>query len=132
MRWAQTRDWAGWEREAGGRAVELVDAVDAEKVQEAGRRVGDVAGQVTENVKGAVARGVERGKEMMTNAKSKVALAEERLETKLDGRVLPASDVERALAERFQNREDTRSVKEVLAARYKPIGQRDNSHLRGI
>lgn len=139
MRWAQTRDWAGWEREA------------IEVVPEAGRQVGVVAGRVGgevgegvkhlgegvkhfgEEVKGVVERGVERGRDMVGRARARAQLAEERLEAKMDAKVLHLSDVERALAERFEKREeDTRSVQEVLAGRYRPIGEKDHSRLRGI
>lgn len=72
---------------------------------------------------------MEKGKEVYGKAKAKVYLAEEKLEGKLEAKLEGVSEIERALAERFdqakRERRLERSVEEVLAERYKPIDERD-------
>ncbi|KAK0741114.1 hypothetical protein B0T18DRAFT_472506, partial [Schizothecium vesticola] len=97
------------------------------------QHLGEGVKQLGEEVKGVVERGVEKGRDIVGRARARAQLGEERLEAKMDAKVLHVSDVERALAERFEKRaEDTRSVEEVLAGRYRPIGERDHSRLRGV
>ncbi|KAK1836201.1 hypothetical protein QBC39DRAFT_339056 [Podospora conica] len=143
VRWAQTRDWVGWERDA----VEMVPEV-TERAAEGARYLGGevkhlggegvkVLGEgvkhLGEEVKGAVERGVVKGRDMVGRARARVHLAEDRLEARMDAKLLHQSDVEKALAERFEKRgEDTRTVKEVLAERYKPISEKDHSRLWGV
>jgi len=73
---------------------------------------------------------------MIGKAKAKIHLAEERAEAKVDAKLLHVSEIEKALNERFESksREDVmkKSVEEALKERYTPIGERDNSRLRGI
>lgn len=139
VRWAQTRDWAGWEREAievvpeAGRQVGVVAGRVGGEVGEGVKHLGEGVKHLGEEAKGVVERGVERGRDMVGRARARAKLAEERFEAKMDAKVLHLSDVERALAERFEKREeDTRTVQEVLAGRYRPIGEKDHSRLRGI
>jgi len=89
---------------------------------------------VKQDVTGAVARGIEKGKDVVGRAKAAVYLAEERAEAKVDAKLLHVSEIERVLNQRYQRDESVmeKSAKEVLAERYKPIDQRDNSRLRGI
>ena len=95
--------------------------------------MGEGVKNLGEEVKGVVERGVEKGRDIVGRARARAQLAEERLEARADAKVLHGSDVERALAERFAKREeDRRTVEEVLAGRYKPIGEKDHSRLRGV
>jgi altered-inheritance-of-mitochondria protein 5 len=105
----------------------------------------DEAKQIVSEAREAAARGVERAEEAASRGREKahelaertkaaVYLAEEKAETKMDAKLLRVSDVEKALAERYDSarREERmkRSVEEVLRERYIPIDKRDNSQLR--
>ncbi|KAK0635641.1 hypothetical protein B0T17DRAFT_503152 [Bombardia bombarda] len=107
------------------------------------RQALDSAGAAAADAKGAVARTIERGvekgheviekgHEVVGKAKAAVMLAEERAAARADVKLLHVSDIEKALNERFEKRDDVmrKSVKEVLAERYTPIDKRDNSRLR--
>jgi len=61
-------------------------------------------------------------------------LAEERADAKADAKLLHLSEIEKVLNQRYEKNDDImkKSIKEVLAERYKPIGERDNTRLRGI
>lgn len=88
-----------------------------------------------EGAKGAIANAVDKGRHMVGKAKAAVHLAEEKLEARVDAKLLHVSEVEKALAERFEKPKVdpmSRSVEEVLAERYIPVDKRDNSRLRGI
>lgn len=77
-------------------------------------------------------RGFRKSKEVAAKAKAVVGLAEEKAQQKV---VELESDVEMVMRQRYERRpEDTSSktVEEVLAERYKPIEQRDNTKLRGL
>ena len=84
--------------------------------------------------KTAVHRGIEKGKEAVGKAKAVVELAEERLESRAEAHLSPLSEVEKALRQRYESRDEVmkKSVKEVLDERYTPIAQRDNTVLRGL
>jgi altered-inheritance-of-mitochondria protein 5 len=94
-----------------------------------------VAGAV-EEAKGAVSKGMEKAHDLVERTKAAAHLAEERAEAKADAKLLHMSDIEKALAERYDSarREERmkRSVEEVLRERYIPMESRDNSQLRGI
>lgn len=81
-------------------------------------------------------RTIEKGKHMLGKAKARIHLAEERAEARVDAKLLHVSEIEKALGERFErgSREEVmkKSVEEVLKERYTPIGERDNSRLRGL
>jgi altered-inheritance-of-mitochondria protein 5 len=108
----------------------------ADTLHDAGARVAEAAQAVNEEAKGAVSRGIEKAQDLVGKAKAAVYLAEEKAEAKIDAKLLHVSDVERALQERYDSarREERmkRSVQEVLAERYTPIGESDNSRLRGL
>ncbi|KAK4449090.1 hypothetical protein QBC34DRAFT_97986 [Podospora aff. communis PSN243] len=138
VRWVQNKDWTSVREDAEERFLGVARSVDTEdvrrRVHSAEEKVAGVAGQVRADVKGAVAKGIEVGKDVVGRAKAAVYLAEERAEAKVDARLLGVSEIERALNQRYE-RDDSvmkKSVKEVLAERYKPIGERDNTKLRGI
>ncbi|KAM7209188.1 hypothetical protein V8F20_000526 [Naviculisporaceae sp. PSN 640] len=93
------------------------------------------AAETKEEAKGVLASAVEKGRHMVGKAKAAVHLAEEKLEARVDAKLLHVSEVEKALAERFEKPKVdpmSRSVEEVLAERYVPLDKRDNSRLRGI
>ncbi|KAL2020954.1 hypothetical protein VTK56DRAFT_7841 [Thermocarpiscus australiensis] len=98
--------------------------------------VREEAKSMKEEAKEVASKGVEKAQDLVGRAKAAVYLAEEKAETKADAKLLHLSDIERALAERYDSarREERmkRSVEEVLKERYTPIGERDNSRLRGI
>ncbi|KAK5661369.1 hypothetical protein OQA88_11268 [Cercophora sp. LCS_1] len=138
VRWAQTRDWQGVRENAEERLLGIARSVDVNEVREKvqGTAKG-VAGQVREDVKAVVEKGreaVEKGREAVGRAKAAVKLAEERAETKVDAKLLHLSEVDKALAQRYEKDDGVmkKSVKEVLAERYTPIDKRDNTKLRGI
>jgi altered-inheritance-of-mitochondria protein 5 len=89
-----------------------------------------------EEAKGAVSKGMEKAHDLVERTKAAAHLAEERAEAKADAKLLHMSDIEKALAERYDSarREERmkRSVEEVLRERYIPMESRDNSQLRGI
>ncbi|KAL2133734.1 hypothetical protein VTI74DRAFT_1814 [Chaetomium olivicolor] len=129
-------------RYARERTVEM-----AHVVREEAREVANGAREVGKGVKEAVQKGVERAEEaahrgmekaheMAERTKAAVHLAEERAESKMDARLLHVSDVNKALAERYDSarREELmkRSVEEVLRERYIPMDKRDNTRLRGL
>jgi len=142
VRWVQGKDWTAAREDAEERLLGIAKTVEVKDVKEevksrargAGEKVAGVAGQVKQDVTGAVARGIEKGKDVVGRAKAAVYLAEERAEAKVDAKLLHVSEIERVLNQRYQRDESVmeKSAKEVLAERYKPIDQRDNSRLRGI
>jgi altered-inheritance-of-mitochondria protein 5 len=85
-------------------------------------------------VRDAVSKGFEMGKEAAGKAQAAVGLATEKMESKAQSSTLShSSAVERALHERYQKSDPlSKKVEEVLEERYKPIGKRDNSVLRGV
>ncbi|KAK3325464.1 hypothetical protein B0H66DRAFT_124913 [Apodospora peruviana] len=129
----------GAAKEARAKVVETRNQVAAADIKstlaETRDQVVEKAGEVKEESKGVLVRAVEKGRHMVGRAKAAVYLAEEKIETKMDAKIMHASDVEKALAERFeQPREDVmgKSVEQVLEERYTPIDKRDNTRLRGI
>lgn len=138
VRWAQNADWTGVRENAETRLLGLAKAVDAAevkeqvktRVQETGKRAAGVAAEVRQDVKAAV----DKGREMVGKAKAAVYLAEERADAKADAKLLHLSEIEKVLNQRYEKNDDImkKSIKEVLAERYKPIGERDNTRLRGI
>ncbi|KAK3309044.1 uncharacterized protein B0T15DRAFT_491578 [Chaetomium strumarium] len=94
----------------------------------------EAASRSAEKAEEAASRSMEKAHELAGRTKAAVYLAEEKAETKMDAKLLHMSDVEKALAERYDSarREERmkRSVEEVLRERYIPIDKRDNSQLR--
>ena len=82
----------------------------------------EVVATGVKEARGAVERGVEKAHDFVGRTKAAVHLAEERAEAKADAKLLHVSDIERALAERYDSarREEQlkRSVEEVLRERY--------------
>ncbi|KAK4219309.1 hypothetical protein QBC37DRAFT_410760 [Rhypophila decipiens] len=102
-------------------------------------RAKDIAAETAvgtkEESKGLIASAIEKGRHMVGKTKAAVHLAEEKIEARVDAKLLHVSEIEKALNERFEKPKVdpmSRSVEEVLAERYTPIDQRDNTRLRGI
>ncbi|KAK1754542.1 hypothetical protein QBC47DRAFT_361597 [Echria macrotheca] len=138
VRWAQTRDWAAARDDAEARVRDVAARVpvpappsvhmpDTDRLKEGVR---GTASQIREDVAGVVGK----TKELVGRAKAAVYLAEEKADSRLDAKLLHVSEIERALGERYEKDESVmkKGVEEVLAERYKPIEERDNSRLRGI
>ncbi|KAK3378277.1 hypothetical protein B0H63DRAFT_242870 [Podospora didyma] len=116
--------------------------------EEINRRAGETRVQAVETAravqqeavaaKGALAqgieKGIEKGRQMIGKAKARALLAEEKIEAKVDGKLLHLSEIDRALAQRYEKDEGVmkKSVEEILRERYIPISKRDNTQLRGV
>ena len=94
----------------------------------------EVVADAREMVAQGVGRGVEKAHDLVERTKAVVHLAEERIEARAEAKLTGASEVEKALAERFDTarREAlmNRSVEQVLKERYIPMDSRDNSESR--
>jgi altered-inheritance-of-mitochondria protein 5 len=83
-------------------------------------------------VRGAISKGIEKGREVFGKAQSTITGAEEKLESKTGEAALSSpSAIEHALQERYEKRPE-QSVEEALAERYKPIDAKDKTVLRGV
>lgn len=105
------------------------------QAKETSKSVVEAVQAKAEQGKAAVARGIEKSKEAVEHAKVAVGLAEEKLESKLDNTLLHLNDVDRALAQRYEeSRSDvtSKSVEEALAERYKPVENQDRSKLKAV
>ncbi|KAF3761147.1 hypothetical protein M406DRAFT_324655 [Cryphonectria parasitica EP155] len=109
----------GTVQQAGVRTKEVVQAGAAEAKE--------AAGSIWE-------RGFRRGKEVASKAKAAVGLAEEKIEKKVVQAASSVSDVESVLQQRYEGRHGKaaldKSVDEILADRYRPVEELDNSKLR--
>ncbi|KAJ9141683.1 MICOS complex subunit MIC12 [Pleurostoma richardsiae] len=96
----------------------------------------DAAREAKEASTGALQRGIQKGKDIVGRARAAVGIAEEKLESQAEARLLHMSDVEKALQQRYTGEaaEEAmqKSVSELLSERYQPIDQRDNTKLRGV
>ncbi|KAM3074659.1 hypothetical protein ACMFMG_008087 [Clarireedia jacksonii] len=106
----------------------------AERAAAEARQSAGVVEGARSSVREAVQRGIEKGKDIAQKASAAVGLVEQKIEEKAPVPVAaPASDVEKALRERFEGPSNLdKSVQEALEERYRPIDQRDNSELRGV
>ncbi|OIW28906.1 hypothetical protein CONLIGDRAFT_633100 [Coniochaeta ligniaria NRRL 30616] len=105
------------------------------QAKETSKSVVEAVQAKAEQGKAAVARGIEKSKEVVEHAKVAVGLAEEKLESKLDNSLLHLNDVDRALAQRYKERGSDvldKSVDEALAERYKPVEEQDRSKLKAV
>jgi len=78
----------------------------------------------------AVQKGVQKGREAAAQARAVVGLAEDRLEARTAAAVLPLSDVERALRQRYDGSGARQSAEEAWGARYRPLDRRETPALR--
>lgn len=134
VRWAQTKDWDAVREDAEARILGVARVVPVPSSSEVKEGVKESVVKTGHQIKEDVVGAVHKGKEMVGRAKAAVYLAEERADSKVDAKLLHLSEMERALEQRYR-RDDSvmkKSVQEVLAERYKPIGERDNTRLRGI
>ncbi|KAK0719692.1 hypothetical protein B0H67DRAFT_552006 [Lasiosphaeris hirsuta] len=151
LRWAQTRNWTGTREDAEARLAELgpvarrgADEVRSElrsvtegaksAIQGAGKRAAEVGTGVGAEVREDARVAVAKGKEIVKKTKAAVYLAEEKAVTKADAKIFKTSEIDTALAQRYEKDDSImkKSVQEILAERYKPFDQRDNTRLRGL
>lgn len=88
----------------------------------------DEAGEAKNTILGAIGKGIEKGKGFLSGAKSDVvaAVTEAKAESTL-------SPVEKALQQRYKKSSGLeQTAEEVLAARYTPIDQKDNTNLKAL
>lgn len=119
---------------AAGAAQQVVTTA-----QQAAVRTKDAAQTKTVEAKEAAGsiweRGFRKGREVADRAKAAVGIAEDKVERKAAELADSASDVEKALRQRYEGRHDEvlgKNVEDILADRYKPVEQHDNSKLRGV
>jgi altered-inheritance-of-mitochondria protein 5 len=99
----------------------------AQDAAEAIRRSGGTVDAARSAVRGAISKGIEKGREALGITQNGVGLGKENLESKEQLSSLSStSAVEKALQERYQRRPE-KSVEDALAERYKPIDARDNT-----
>ncbi|KAI0514502.1 hypothetical protein F5B22DRAFT_610737 [Xylaria bambusicola] len=104
--------------DAKARSVDLANKAEKKAEEKASEAKGSVFG--------AIGRGIEKGKEVFSKTKSAVVAVEE----KVDPTVSP---VEKALQQRYEQPGGLdQSVEELLAARYVPIDQKDNTDLKAL
>ncbi|KAI1133400.1 hypothetical protein F5Y10DRAFT_228961 [Nemania abortiva] len=98
-------------------------AKSAELASETEKKAEEKAEGAKDTILGAIGKGLQKGKEVFSSAKS-AAGVEEKAETTL-------SPVEKALQERYEKpSESKQTVEEILAARYAPTDQKDNATLK--
>ncbi|KAK3301275.1 uncharacterized protein B0H64DRAFT_438367 [Chaetomium fimeti] len=118
---------------AGDTSVVVAKAM-RDEAKEVVAEAREVVATGVHEARGAVGRGVEKAHDMVERTKAAAHLAEERAEAKVDAKLLHMSDIEKALAERYDSarREEQlkRSVDEVLKERYSPAEKKNNSQLR--
>ncbi|KAI3322424.1 hypothetical protein HD806DRAFT_499980 [Xylariaceae sp. AK1471] len=124
---------------AKGEAREKTDSVAAAaksayadakaKSAEVASKAEEKAEETKSTVLGAIGKGIEKGKEVLDKAKSAAVGAEEKVAASTSA----LSPVEKALQQRYEKRSGLdQTVEEVLAARYIPIDQKDNTNLKGL
>ncbi|KAI0100138.1 hypothetical protein GGR51DRAFT_533200 [Nemania sp. FL0031] len=136
---ALARLWAramGATQEGGAKGEEKNDSVaaaaksayadakakSAELASKTEKKAEEKAEGVRDTVLGAIGKGIQKGKEVFSSAKS-VAGVEEKAEQTL-------SPVEKALQERYEKSgESKQTVDEILAARYAPVDQKGSASL---
>lgn len=107
-----------------------------DEAREVAAEAREVVGEVVDDARGAVTKGMGKAHDLVERTKAAVHLAEEKVEGRMDARLVHVSAIEKALAERYDSarREERlkRSAEEVLRERYIPMDNRDNSELRLI
>ncbi|KAJ8122109.1 hypothetical protein O1611_g9928 [Lasiodiplodia mahajangana] len=97
-------------------------AKSAELASKTEKKAEEKAEGVKDTVLGAIGKGIQKGKEVFSSAKSATGV-EEKAEPTL-------SPVEKALQERYEKPDESKqTVEEILAARYAPIDQKDSASL---
>ncbi|KAK1504724.1 hypothetical protein CTAM01_04031 [Colletotrichum tamarilloi] len=121
------------EEAARAKAAEAKKLLDA-KAAEAKKIVDSKAAEVKAVVGDVVDKGRQQGEAVLVAAKQAAGVAEDKVSIKADGAVAPATTpVQKALHQRYEKPSGlTKSVKEVLAERYRKMDEQDNTQLRGI
>ncbi|KAJ0324896.1 hypothetical protein COL5a_007668 [Colletotrichum fioriniae] len=123
---------SAWER-AREKSLAAEEAARA-RAAEAKKIVDSKAAEVKAVVGDVVDKGRQQGEAVLVAAKQAVGVAEDKVTVKADGAVAPATTpVQKALHQRYEKPSGlTKSVKEVLAERYRKMDEQDNTQLRGI
>ncbi|EGS18591.1 uncharacterized protein CTHT_0051960 [Thermochaetoides thermophila DSM 1495] len=137
---AKTRAALHDARERAGQAVKEAERAVVEEAREVRDKMVREIRRDVKVVQEELRHAKEKASGLIHEARERVQIAEDKAEEKLEHKVvekvLEMTDVQRALAERFDSRlreeRMNRSVEEVLRERYAPIGQRDNGRLRGL
>lgn len=157
VRWAANKDWIAaredaevaasrlWARASGGEAP-------SDSAQRAGAAVTNKAAAATTTARGAASekaveakeaavsfweRGLNKGKEIADQAKAGLARAEEKAQDVVRGAAKKngETDIEKVLQQRYERKPDeslSKSPEELLADRYRPMVEQDNTKLRGL
>lgn len=157
VRWAANKDWIAaredaevaasrwWARASGGEAP-------SDSAQRAGAAVTDKAAAATTTARGAASekaveakeaavsfweRGLNKGKEIAGQAKAGLVKAEEKAQDVVRGAAKKngETDIEKVLQQRYERKPDeslSKSPEELLADRYRPMVEQDNTKLRGV
>lgn len=157
VRWAANKDWIAaredaeavasrlWARASGGEAP-------SDSAQRAGAAATDKAAAAATTAKGAATgkaveakeaaasfweRGLNKGKEIASQAKAGIVRAEEKAQEVVKGAAKKSgeSDIEKVLQQRYERKPYeslSKSPEELLAERYRPIVEQDNTKLRGL
>ncbi|CAJ2502570.1 Uu.00g099640.m01.CDS01 [Anthostomella pinea] len=124
------------ENVAGGVAAAAKSAYADAKVRgaEAVSKTEDKAQEARGSVLDAIGKGIDKGREVFGKARSAVVDAEDKVETKLADKLPPTSPAEKALRQRYEEtpRGLDRTAEEVLAARYIPVDNKDNTNLKAL
>ena len=119
---------------AKSKSISVEEAAE-NKALEARLKVDKEASEAKGTLATAWESGKEKAKGIAEKAKAAVITAEDKLQVKKDGKIMPAtSPVEKALHERFEAPEAkvNKTVAEALKERYIPLSERDNTVLRGL
>ncbi|KAK4168888.1 hypothetical protein QBC43DRAFT_82475 [Cladorrhinum sp. PSN259] len=122
-----------WAKQAGKQAYD--GAFELEKralleLHELEKKAAEKAKTVKKTLKKSEEALAKKGKDVYGKAKAAVYLAEEKVESKVDAKLLGVGEMEKVLNERYdwKKREDRldRSVEETLAERYIPADKREH------
>ncbi|PTB68038.1 hypothetical protein BBK36DRAFT_1115234 [Trichoderma citrinoviride] len=127
-------------RGAFSQAKETVDALEMTAENRAldarlrtRKAMEETAAEAKEIVSATVDKGREKAKEIVDKAKNAVGLAGEQVAEMTGNTVKSQLDpVQKALNQRYQRSQDTRTPAEILQERYIPMDKRDNTILRGL
>ncbi|KAI1363061.1 hypothetical protein F5Y08DRAFT_310407 [Xylaria arbuscula] len=120
------------ERRAGVAAAAKSAYADAKAqstdlASKAEKKAEETANEAKGSVFGVIGRGIEKGKEVFNKTKTAVIAVEE---NKIEPTTSP---VDKALQQRFEQPSGLdKTVEEVLASRYAPIDQKDNTDLKAL
>lgn len=124
---AQARERSAGVAAAAKSAYADAKAQGAELTGKAEQKTEEKASEAKGSVLEAIGRGIEKGKEVFNKTKTAVIAVEE-------NKVEPTlSPVDKALQQRYEQPSGLdKTVEEVLASRYVPIDQKDNTDLKAL